>query len=322
MKKLGVLIACLLLAGAASAQTEEDQAETTYSESAADTGAAEDSGGADAMAEQAAADAAATEDAAAADGAADDSAAPESPAEGAGAGEMAADDATADAGTEDAAADAMPAEATDDASGEAASGNSMSELMEQTADEPVGAGEASETAGDDSGSAAEAPTAEPTQFYVGADYVWTTASLSKPALKAAFGGDELDSSMYRVRAGMRLFERMGLELHYGTGDTDIDELESDEYRTDQFYGVYLVPTGVLLDLVEVGAAIGYAHTDLERANASEGLGGVSFGVNFELPLYTGDELELRVGGGGTVYRAQNSARVYGYHAGVRIDFKI
>ena len=52
------------------------------------------------------------------------------------------------------------------------------------------------------------------------------------------------------------------------------------------------------------------------------ISGASFGVNLDIPLFTGESLELRVGGGATVFRAQNSARIHGYHAGVRIDFSI
>lgn len=162
----------------------------------------------------------------------------------------------------------------------------------------------------------------PWELYAGADYVWTTASFSKQRLIDDFGGDRFDSSMYRVRAGVRLFEKIGLEAHFGTGDTSTGDLEADEFSTEQFYAVYFVPTGVLLDLIEVGASIGYAHIDLERPGVSESLGGASFGVNFEIPLLTTETLELRLGGGATAYRAQPSARIYGYHAGLRLDFRL
>jgi hypothetical protein len=160
------------------------------------------------------------------------------------------------------------------------------------------------------------------ELYVAADHVWTKASFSKPGLIQAFGGDEFDSSMVRLRAGMRLLESIGLEAQFGIGRDSVDSLAADEYRNDLFYGVYFVPTGVLLDLFEVSAPIGYARTKLERPNASETLGGFSFGFNVDVPLYTGETLELRLGGGGTMFRAQNSARIHGYHAGLRIDFRI
>lgn len=307
MRKLGVLIACLLAVGPAAAQSDEYQAEDSYSEAPADTGVADEYGATE--------DAGVAEDVALADdpGVAEGD---ELPADVADQTEAPADEYVAEpeSGAPDAAAEG----------GEAPAGNSMSDLMEQTADEPAESGSVAsdDYASDSYGGDQAEEEDEPTQLYIGADYVWTTASFSNPGLKADFGGDRFDSSMYRVRAGMRLFEKMGLEVHYGTGNTDEEDLEADEYSTEQFYGVYLVPTGVLFNVLEVGAAIGYAHTELARPGASEDLDGASFGVNFEVPLFTGEALALRIGGGGTVYRAQNSARVYGYHAGVRIDFKI
>lgn len=178
---------------------------------------------------------------------------------------------------------------------------------------------------DDTGSSRHGEAAaedEPWELYAGADYAWTTASFSKQRLIDEFGGERFDSNMYRVRAGVRLFGKIGLEAQIGTGDTRVGDLDADAFSTEQFYAVYFVPTGVLLDLIEVGASIGYAHMELERPGVSESLGGASFGVSFEVPLYTGEALELRIGGGATAYRAQPSARIYGYHAGLRIDFRI
>jgi hypothetical protein len=193
-----------------------------------------------------------------------------------------------------------------------------------TSDDANSFGSFDDGAADDGGGwGAEADDEEtPWELYAAADHVWTKASFSKPGLIQAFGGDEFDSSMVRVRAGMRLLESIGLEAQLGIGRDSVDSLAVDEYRNDLFYGVYFVPTGVLLDLFEVSAPIGYARTKLERPNASETLGGFSFGFNVDVPLYTGETVELRIGGGGTMFRAQNSARIYGYHAGLRIDFRI
>ncbi len=168
----------------------------------------------------------------------------------------------------------------------------------------------------------DAGGAEPWQLYAGLDHVWTQASLSKPEFIDSFGGDRLDSSMYRLRAGMRVFEHIGLEAQIGVGRDGVGDLAADEFSTGQFYAVYLAPTGVIFDVLEVAATIGYARTELERPGVSESLGGASFGVNLELPLFTGEALELRIGAGGAVFRAQNSARIHGYHAGLRIDFRI
>lgn len=162
----------------------------------------------------------------------------------------------------------------------------------------------------------------PWELYAAVDHVWTKASFSKPGLIQSFGGDEFDGSMLRLRAGMRLLEGIGFEAQLGFGRDSVDRLSVDEVRNDLFYGVYFVPTGVLLDLFEVSVPIGYARTKLERANAAETFDGFSFGFNVDVPLYTGESVELRIGGGGTMFRAQPSARLHGYHAGVRIDFRI
>jgi hypothetical protein len=180
-----------------------------------------------------------------------------------------------------------------------------------------------DSASDDGGGrAADEDEETPWELYAAADHVWTKASFSKPALIQDFGGDEFDGSMVRVRAGMRVLESIGVEAQVGVGIDNVDSLAADEYRSDLFYGLYFVPTGVLLDLFEVSVPIGYARTKLERPDTSETLGGFSFGFNVDVPLYTGESLELRIGGGGTMFRAQNSARIYGYHAGLRIDFRI
>jgi hypothetical protein len=180
---------------------------------------------------------------------------------------------------------------------------------------------ASEDSGYGSGTSEEEEPRSPIPLYIGADYAWTTASFSNDSLKTAFGSDQVDSSMIRVRGGVRMFKKIGLEVQYGFEGQSADETAK-EYSTSNFYGVYLVPTGVLLDFLEVGASIGYASTKLERGSASETLSGASFGVNFELPVLTTESFDIRIGGGGTVYRAQPSARIYGYHAGVRIDFRV
>lgn len=230
-----------------------------------------------------------------------------------------ADEVPADYEMDDSAAEVME-EVAGDASEAYADDAGSADSADAYAADSYGADDyAADDSGDD---AAEEDEGEPLEFYIGGDYVWTSVSFSKEAYRTDFGADELDSNMYRFRGGVRLFNKIGLEAHIGAGDSDTDGLDADEYSTSQFYGVYIVPTGVLLDLIEVGGAIGYASTKLERPGVSETLSGASFGVNFEIPLFTSEGLELRVGGGGTMYRAQNSARISGYHAGVRVDFRI
>ncbi|MEQ1439396.1 outer membrane beta-barrel protein [Fontimonas sp. SYSU GA230001] len=234
--------------------------------------------------------------------------------------EMATDPADVPESQDEGAAADADGGAGDEAAAETEASSDTSGTEESYASGDDTGDQASDEAGDEAGSGEE--PGEGHKFYVGGDYVWTHVSFSKPALGAAFGGEELDSKMYRVRAGMRVFEAVGLEVQAGFDGGSSDKPNDGEYSTQQFYGVYLVPTGVLFDLVEVGGAIGYASTKLERGSASETLSGASFGVNLDIPLFTSDALELRVGGGGTVFRAQNSARISGYHAGVRIDFRL
>ncbi|MFA5938573.1 MAG: outer membrane beta-barrel protein [Sinimarinibacterium sp.] len=304
MKKLGVLAVGLVMSAAVFAQDEaltEPTADSSYAEPAPEQGdaaapesgdaaAAEDSGS---VAEEAApADAEAADAGATEDGSAD-----------AGSTDAGATDAAADEGTSDATA--SDSYATDSGASDSASSESSEEV-----------------ASDESGTEAEGEQEEPSWFYVGGDYVWTSVSFSKDSLAADFGAEELDSKMYRVHAGMRVFEAVSVEAQVGFDGGSSDDPLDGEYNTKQFFGVYLVPTGVLFDLIEVGGAIGYASTRLERGDVSETLSGASFGVNLDIPLFTSDSLELRVGGGATVFRAQNSARIHGYHAGVRIDFNL
>jgi hypothetical protein len=163
---------------------------------------------------------------------------------------------------------------------------------------------------------------EPWEVYVGADRAWLRASFSDAALKTRFGGDEFESDFYRVRAGVRVFGAVGLELHYGISDDDGAEPQHAEVAS--YWGAYAVPTGTLFNLIELSAPIGYSRTELERGIAKETFDGISFGLNFEIPLILDASWfpDVRIGGGGTVYQAEKDARVYGYHAGIRIDFKL
>ncbi|MDM4772264.1 hypothetical protein [Solimonas sp. SE-A11] len=265
------------------------------------------------------------------DPAADEAVAPES-AEVAPAEEMAAEapadtEAAADATAADAAGtEAAPADASAeaaDASAEAAPADgAAAELSAESApaeEAPVeeAASEeapAEETASEDSG--------EPFHFYLGVDKAEITLALSDTALETAFGGDELESSMYRIRAGMRLLDAVGLELHYGVADDKDDGAK--KFEIGEYYGIFVVPTGSLFELVEISVPIGYSSMKAERGAASETFDGVSYGVNLEVPITLNSEWfpDIRIGGGGLVYRADRDSRVYGYHFGVRLDFKI
>lgn len=256
------------------------------------------------------------------DPAVEEAVAPES-AEVAPAEEMAAD-APADAG---AAADATAVDATAE-SAEAAPADAVAADLsaESVPAEEVPAEEApveeaaaeeapaEETASEDSG--------EPFHFYLGVDKAEITLALSDTALETAFGGDELESSMYRIRAGMRLLEAVGLELHYGVADDKDDGAKT--FEIGEYYGIFVVPTGSLFELIEISVPIGYSSMKAEKGAASETFDGVSYGVNLEVPITLNSEWfpDIRIGGGGLVYRADRDSRVYGYHFGVRLDFKI
>lgn len=166
----------------------------------------------------------------------------------------------------------------------------------------------------------EEAEAEPTRLYVGLDVASVDVSLSNPALTAGFGAAQLDSDFIRARVGWRVFEQLGLELHVGAeGD---DGRDAGSAAISGYTGLFLVPSGSVLDTVDVSALIGYASLDVERPGRSAGLSGAAYGVNVELPLRRfGETLpDLRLGTGYMVYAADREARVHGAHLGLRYDF--
>ncbi|HSW12856.1 MAG TPA: hypothetical protein VLI06_08460 [Solimonas sp.] len=249
-------------------------------------------------------------------------AAPEAAAEAAPAEEAAPADATAEAAPAEAApaeeaapadvaAEAAPAEEAAVAEAPVEEAPPAEEVVAEEA--PAEEAPAEETASEDSG--------EPFFLHVGVDMAEVDFSLSDE-LETKFGSADLDSSMYRLRVGMRLLEAVGLELQYGLSDddgTDAGTIEIGEY-----YGVFLVPTGSLFELIEVSTPIGYSFIKGERGSASHEFDGVSYGLQLELPITLDSEWlpDIRIGGGGQVYQASHESRVYGYHFGVRLDFKI
>lgn len=157
-------------------------------------------------------------------------------------------------------------------------------------------------------------SAEPSQIYVGADYVNTTLSLSDPGTAPAA---EFDSTMIRVRAGKRVLESVGFELHYGVDQADE---EKGEVTTDAYYGAYLVPTATVFELLELGFPVGYGRS--EFGDSGEALGSIAYGLNAEVPLralFSGLP-DIRLVGGWMVYYQKSDARVYGANFGLRYDF--
>lgn len=165
--------------------------------------------------------------------------------------------------------------------------------------------------------AEEAPSeepGEPWQVYVGADYVSTTLSLSDPGTAPAA---EFDSTMIRVRAGKRVLESVGFELHYGVDQADE---EKGEVTTDAYYGAYLVPTATVFEMLELAFPVGYGRS--EFGDSGEALGSVAFGLNAEVPLraFISGLPDIRLVGGWMVYYQKSDARVYGANFGLRYDF--
>lgn len=175
-----------------------------------------------------------------------------------------------------------------------------------------------DVAAEDGGEAYGAPEPDqPLRTYVGADVVTSTLSFSGPS---GFAGDEFDSGMYRLRGGMRLFKMVGAELQVGlnNGGKDATDVE-----TDQYYGLFLVPTATVLETLELAFPVGYAMSSVKHVTgASANLDSVGYGIDAELPLRLfGESLpDLRLTAGWMVYYQKSDARFYGANFGLRYDF--
>jgi len=202
--------------------------------------------------------------------------------------------------------------------------SAQEEPVEVVPVEEAPAEEAPAEAAPEESAAAEAPAeevaseepAEPLALYVGADWVTTTLSVSAPL---ASGATELDSGMYRGRVGMRALESVGLELQFGVDNSDT---EPGSVETSSYYGLFLVPTATVLEVVELAFPVGYAQSEY-GSGSSDSLRSIAYGVDAELPLRTfGAELpDLRFTAGWMVYYQKTDARAYGANAGVRYDFQ-
>ena len=281
------LSAMLLAAGLIAPAYAQDAADAQTAPDAATDAAASSDPAVDAGSTDAAADSSATSDTTTSD-------------------TMSADTGTVDTGASDASAsDASTSDA------------SASDTSDSSAGDTTDASVSSEPA------AEPPPPRKPFYVYAGADYAFLRTSLSKDSLKTALGGDEFDSDFYRVRVGTRLLRSIGIEAHFGVKNDD--GKDPGKVETNQMYGVYLVPTGNLFRFLEVSAPVGYSHLRLENGNGKVDFDSLSFALNFEVPVYVNPDSRLpdvRIGGGGVVYYAEREARTYGYHAGLRLDFKI
>lgn len=191
------------------------------------------------------------------------------------------------------------------------------------------AGDAAESESAEAPAAEEAPAeevaaedtssepGEPLGLYVGADWVMTTLSIS-----ASGNGtpNELDSGMYRARVGWRALEAVGLEAQVGLDNSD-DEPGSVE--TKSYYGVFVVPTATVFEVMELAFPVGYAQSTYGDNTSDRDFGSIAYGIDAELPLRTFAESlpDLRFTAGWMVYYQKSDARAYGANAGLRYDFQ-
>ena len=222
-------------------------------------------------------------------------------------------------------AEAAPADATAAEAAPAEAAPAETPPADTAGETPAAESAPAETASSETPSSEEAaPAAErtPWKLYVGFDQDRPTISFSDQAMMARFGDQQLDSSMLRLRAGVRLFGVLGVELHYGNGNED--GKSSGKFKVGSYAGLYFVPTGLLFDTVEIAGILGYTKLKVERGNVSESLTGEAYGVNVELPVRVLADFmpDLRVGGGYIIYNDSNNYRTYGAHFGLRFDFEL
>jgi hypothetical protein len=317
MKKLGTLLLGMFAVLPVYAQDQAADAAAPAEAAPADAASAPaaDAAPADAAADAAApADASSTAAAPADAPAADASAA--APADAAAA--PAADTPPADAAAApaaDAAAPAADAAATDSAAPAA----------------DASAAPAADAAAAPAEAAPAEPAAErkPWQLYAGYDYsqvnFLASSSDTPPTPNRAnqFSNNNLHGNFHQVRAGLRVFDVVGIEAHYGVKAGSGDK--PDTMGVKNTMGLYFVPTGSLFDVVEISALIGYASTKLEHGGKTLSVHGSSYGANIELPLRPlfGEWMpDIRIGGGILMLHHDSESRIYGTHYGLRYDFKV
>lgn len=237
-----------------------------------------------------------------------------------------AEDATVPAAEGEATPDAVAvpdAPAATDVVADAPAGDAPVEGAEPVA-ESTEAAEVTETPaeenvfGDDG--ASESTETSTHKFYFGAAYSSLKLSVSDSAMAARLGGDHFGSKLALLRAGIRVFDVVGLEVQGGSKGEDGGDPGT--FTSANYFAAYIVPTGTLFDTLEIAAPIGYAAIQAVRGNAKERFKGPSYGLNLELPLRLfGESLpNLRFTAGYRIYYADKDARIYGYQAGLRFDF--
>lgn len=216
--------------------------------------------------------------------------------------------------------DAAPAEATaveQAAPAEAAAPLEDAATTDESASTPASASGADETA-------AETPAEEGggtgRPLYVGVEFAQTKIELADK-VRAKFGARRFDSDFYKLRLGVRLFDGLGFEFQGGVPGSNAS---GNDLETSQYYGLYLAPTGVLFETLEVSARIGYSFMSIESDDADKDLDGVGYALALELPLRRLAEglPDFRLTAAAEVYQGDREARVYGYSVGLRYDFHL
>jgi hypothetical protein len=190
----------------------------------------------------------------------------------------------------------------------------MDEYSEDAAPAEETFAPAEEVAAEDGYAGEPEEPAEPLMLYVGVDYVVSTLSLSNG------GAGDLDSGMYRARLGWRALEAVGLEAHVGVDNSDG---EPGSVETKRYYGVFVVPTATVFEVVELAFPVGYAQSSFEQGSFSEDYASIAYGLDLELPVRTFAESlpDLRLTAGWMVYYQKSDARSYGANVGLRYDFQ-
>ena len=180
--------------------------------------------------------------------------------------------------------------------------------------------EAGEPAAESAEAASEAD-ASAWKLYGGVDYDAPRLSLSDEALIQRFGSADLDSTLLRLRGGVRFFDWVGVELQLGSGTGSAEA--ADEFDVAGYAGLFIVPTGVLFETLEIAGLLGITQLKAERGDVSESFTGQAYGVNLELPLRNLAESlpDLRLTSGYLVMNHNNRHRIHGAHVGLRYDFQ-
>ena len=232
-----------------------------------------------------------------------------------------------DAVPADASADSSSTgESSADSSADSSSGSDSGDSSGST--ETVDSGSSGDSY-DSSGSGGDEPASQSVDeedhpnFYVAFDRAEAKVDLSSDSLKQRFGANDLDGGFYRGHLGWRLIPGIAVEGVVGFAPDKANA--ADEFKMKDFYGAYIVPTGTVLDVLEISGRFGYSWSSIEGGSGAEkSFSGVSYGVELLFPIRVISKSlpNLRLAAGGTVFYQGRDARTMGWHYGLRYDFRI